>query len=172
MRQQQQLQQPPPPRRPPGPGSQSTQQPEGSSMPDGRQPPPRMRRPIQPRGGGPDDRSSYPPSTNVTKDCFVIPQENLERFLPDGITVRMKQILINPQLTFEQLFQLPREPQGHPLINILEVDDPKLGIVFHLMHPFTSLNPQLVSYFTNPDSSEFLSYFFKKLIHQEEKSLS
>jgi hypothetical protein len=24
----------------------------------------------------------------VSKDCFVIPQENLERFLPDGITVR------------------------------------------------------------------------------------
>ena len=55
----------------------------------------------------------------------------------------------NPRQLFSNVylfyFQLPREPRRHPLINILEVDDPKLGIVFHLMAPFTSLNPQLVS---------------------------
>jgi len=28
------------------------------------------------------------PSSNLSNDCFVIPQENLERFLPDGITVK------------------------------------------------------------------------------------
>ncbi|CAB4067016.1 unnamed protein product [Lepeophtheirus salmonis] len=63
---------------------------------------------------------------SVSKDCFIIPQNNLERFLPDGIT-------------------LPREPMRSPLLNILEVEDPKLGIALHLMPPLTSLNPHLDS---------------------------
>ena len=48
------------------------------------------------------------------------------------------------------MFQLPREPRRHPLINILEVDDPKLGIIFHLMAPFTSLTPHLDSPLSTP----------------------
>jgi len=66
--------------------------PEGSFASDSASgpPPARTRRSGQyqaPGLGSPDDRSSLSPSTNVSKDCFVIPQENLERFLPDGITV-------------------------------------------------------------------------------------
>jgi len=58
------------------------------------------------------------------KDCFIIPQANLDRFLPDGVT-------------------LPREPRKtNQMINILEVEDPKLIVCFHLMgrlHPVSSV---------------------------------
>ena len=37
-------------------------------------------------GGGPGG-----PSRQSNKDCFIIPQGNLERFLPDGITVTAHQ---------------------------------------------------------------------------------
>eukprot|EP00092_Neocalanus_flemingeri_P026433 GFUD01028654.1.p1 GENE.GFUD01028654.1~~GFUD01028654.1.p1 ORF type:complete len:397 (+),score=86.11 GFUD01028654.1:71-1192(+) len=66
------------------------------------------------------------------KDCFIIPQANLDRFLPDGVT-------------------LPREPRkSNNLINILEVDDPKIIVSFHLMgqlHPLNSMleNPMVNS---------------------------
>lgn len=66
------------------------------------------------------------------KDCFIIPQANLDRFLPDGVT-------------------LPREPRkSNNLINILEVDDPKIIVSFHLMgqlHPVNSMleNPMVNS---------------------------
>jgi len=59
------------------------------------------------------------------RDCFIIPQESVERFLPDGIT-------------------LPRQPSSQ-LINVLEVDDPKVNIVFHMMAPLESLTPHLDS---------------------------
>jgi len=56
------------------------------------------------------------------KDCFIIPQANLDRFLPDGVT-------------------LPREPKkGNNLINIVEVEDPKIIVSFHLMGPLHPLN--------------------------------
>ncbi|XP_059080524.1 uncharacterized protein LOC131878543 isoform X2 [Tigriopus californicus] len=60
---------------------------------------------------------------DVSKDCFIIPQENLERFLPDGIT-------------------LPREPRRNQIINILEVSNPQLTITFHLMGPLSPTTPQ------------------------------
>jgi len=64
------------------------------------------------------------------RDCFIIPQQNVERFLPDGIS-------------------LPRNPCNQ-LINVLEVDDPKLAIVFHMIAPLESLTPHLESPLTDP----------------------
>jgi len=56
------------------------------------------------------------------KDCFIIPQANLDRFLPDGVT-------------------LPREPRKpNQMINILEVEDPKLIVCFHLMGRLSPIN--------------------------------
>ena len=85
---QQSSQQLAPPRR--GAGGTNRPTPEGTFPVEGGPPPPRSRRPAQPSAARDPDqpRSIDPPSTNVSKDCFVIPQENLERFLPDGITVR------------------------------------------------------------------------------------
>ncbi len=85
-------QQPPPPRRAASGQPRPMSFPEGSFPPEGGPPPSRTRRPVHSQMVplcSPDDRSSMPPSTNVSKDCFVIPQENLERFLPDGITVTL-----------------------------------------------------------------------------------
>ncbi len=59
---------------------------EGGS--EGKQPPLRQRRVTQPQGS-PGERMGSLAVTNVNKDCFVIPEENLERFLPDGITVSL-----------------------------------------------------------------------------------
>ena len=46
-------------------------------------------------------------------------------------------------------FQLPRNPVSQ-LINVLEVDDPKLAIVFHMIAPLESLTPHLDSPLSNP----------------------
>lgn len=62
--------------------------PEGGGLSaEGKQPPPRQRRGLQSHGSL-DERTNPAASASVNKDCFVIPEENLERFLPDGITVR------------------------------------------------------------------------------------
>ena len=39
--------------------------------------------------------------------------------------------------------QLPRESRRNQLLNVLEVDDPRLAITFHLMPRLTSLTPHL-----------------------------
>lgn len=68
----------------------------------------------------------------VAKDCFIIPQANLERFLPDGVT-------------------LPREPRKqNNFINIVEVDDPKIIVSFHLMGQLSPLNTVLENPLANP----------------------
>jgi len=60
-----------------------------------------------------------------SKDCFIIPQANLDRFLPDGVT-------------------LPREQKKtNQIINILEVEDPKLIVSFHLMGRLSPLSSVL-----------------------------
>jgi len=61
--------------------------PEDNLIAEGKQPPPRQGRVTQLQGvssGYSDKREPI----NASKDCFVIPVENLERFLPEGITVR------------------------------------------------------------------------------------
>ena len=46
--------------------------------------------------------------------------------------------------------QLPRGPVPKKLINILEMDDPKLTITFHIMGPLTALTPHLESPLSTP----------------------
>lgn len=65
------------------------------------------------------------------KDCFIIPQANLDRFLPDGVT-------------------LPRDPRkANNLINILEVEDPKIIVSFHLMGQLHPISPALANPMVN-----------------------
>ena len=86
--QQPQQQQLAPPRR--GTAGQLRPTPEGTLPTEGGPLPPRTRRP-PPNQSLRDDSPrglDVAAASGVNKDCFVIPQENLERFLPDGITVR------------------------------------------------------------------------------------
>ena len=46
-------------------------------------------------------------------------------------------------------FQLPRNPRSQ-LINVLEVDDPKISIVFHMIAPLESITPHLESPLAEP----------------------
>lgn len=56
---------------------------------------------------------------DVSKDCFIIPQENLERFLPDGITVRP------PSMNeFYITFAFKRKPKFEKMINVPSSLDP------------------------------------------------
>jgi len=57
------------------------------SLPEGRQLPQRQCYISLPQGAS-SKYSDTIAHINASKDCFVIPEENLERFLPDGITVR------------------------------------------------------------------------------------
>ena len=45
---------------------------------------------------------------------------------------------------------MPRGPVPKKLINILEMDDPKLTITFHIMGPLTALTPHLESPLSTP----------------------
>ena len=47
---------------------------------------------------------------------------------------------------------MPRGPIPKKLINILEVDDPKLAITFHIMGPLTSISPHLESPLATPSA--------------------
>lgn len=87
------------------------------------------------------------PSRQSNKDCFIIPQGNLERFLPDGITIPRPH---PPRLGPGAFPRGPGPPQ--PLINIMEVEDPKLAITFHMIGPLTSLTPHLESPLATPQS--------------------
>ena len=53
----------------------------------------------------------------------------------------------------------PAPPQ--PLINIMEVEDPKLAITFHMIGPLTSLTPHLDSPLATPAS------LIRQLAHDE-----
>ena len=56
---------------------------------------------------------------------------------------------------------MPRGPIPKKLINILEVDDPKLAITFHIMGPLTSLTPHLESPLATPSALQ------RQLAHEE-----
>lgn len=118
-------------------------------------------------------------AANGAKDCFIIPQGNLERFLPDGITIprgppRPPPSAAPPRGGFHPHPHLhPSGPGGGggghhnqapasaPLINIMEVEDPKLAITFHMIGPLTSLTPHLDSPLATPAST------VKRLAHEE-----
>ena len=50
---------------------------------------------------------------------------------------------------FHYLLQLPRNPRSQ-LINVLEVDDPKISIVFHMIAPLEPVTPHLESPLAEP----------------------
>ncbi|XP_058837964.1 uncharacterized protein LOC131693822 isoform X3 [Topomyia yanbarensis] len=90
----------------------------------------------QPGTGGFVSSRSEPISlATLDKDCFIIPVHSLDRFLPAGIP------LPTPETTDAS--------QVGPL-SVLEVSDPKICILAHLMSPLEPIDPLLESPLAHP----------------------
>ncbi|XP_065224700.1 uncharacterized protein LOC135848669 isoform X2 [Planococcus citri] len=63
---------------------------------------------------------------NLDRDCFIIPIASIDRFLPAGVPI--------PQIT--------NKPS---CLNVLEIDDPKISVVIHLMSQMEPIEPMLQS---------------------------
>ncbi|XP_058066762.1 uncharacterized protein LOC131216325 isoform X1 [Anopheles bellator] len=90
----------------------------------------------QPGSGGFVSSRSEPISlATLDKDCFIIPVHSLDRFLPAGIP------LPTPETADAS--------QVGPL-SVLEVSDPKICILAHLMSPLEPIDPLLESPLAHP----------------------
>ncbi|PSN53341.1 hypothetical protein C0J52_04087 [Blattella germanica] len=67
----------------------------------------------------------------LNRDCFIIPVASLDRFLPAGVP-------------------MPLAEKGPSFLNVLEVDDPKLCVLLHLMTPMEPIEPVLESPLARP----------------------
>lgn len=86
----------------------------------------------------------------VTNDCFIIPRENLKRFLPDGIAVSDMTSVFSDTLPKTLHPQLPQEDANHPLINVMQVEDPRQAVAFQMI-------PRLFVNDSDPDFPEAAS---------------
>ncbi|KAG5675814.1 hypothetical protein PVAND_005685 [Polypedilum vanderplanki] len=76
--------------------------------------------------------------STLEQDCFVIPIRSLDRFLPAGIPL--------PAAPLET-----KDPLAKPSsLSVLEVSDPKICILAHLMSPLEPIDPILESPLVNP----------------------
>ncbi|XP_059608732.1 uncharacterized protein LOC132256381 isoform X1 [Phlebotomus argentipes] len=72
----------------------------------------------------------------LDRDCFIIPMQSLNRFLPDGIPLPAP--------------SEANEKQSTGPLSVLEVSDPKLCILAHLMSPLEPIDPLLESPLSHP----------------------
>ncbi|XP_068634009.1 uncharacterized protein [Battus philenor] len=77
----------------------------------------------------------------LEKDCFVIPAHALDRFLPDGVPLPV------PPPTPEKGVTTKTTQNS---LSILEIADPKLCILAHLMSPLEPIEPILESPLAKP----------------------
>ncbi|XP_065370011.1 uncharacterized protein LOC135962167 isoform X2 [Calliphora vicina] len=75
--------------------------------------------------------------TTLDRDCFIIPVHSVDRFLPAGIPL--------PPSPVEGTSTKPASP-----LSVLEVSDPKLCILVHLMSPLEPIDPVLESPLAHP----------------------
>ncbi|XP_018326095.1 uncharacterized protein LOC108737635 isoform X2 [Agrilus planipennis] len=76
--------------------------------------------------------------SQLDRDCFIIPVHSLDRFLPAGV----------PLPRSSPSSSLDRKNQSG--LNVMEVPDPKLCILCHLMSPLEPVDPLLESPLTQP----------------------
>ncbi|KAK4883462.1 hypothetical protein RN001_006781 [Aquatica leii] len=74
--------------------------------------------------------------SELDRDCFIIPVHSLDRFLPAGVPMP-KSIGTNTD----------KNAQG---LNVLQIPDPKLCILCHLMSPLEAIDPVLESPLAQP----------------------
>ncbi|XP_066150779.1 uncharacterized protein [Euwallacea fornicatus] len=79
--------------------------------------------------------------SGVEKDCFIIPIHSLDRFLPAGVP------LPKPPPSFSG-GSLERKAQAN--LQVMEVPDPKLCVLCHLMSHLEAIDPVLESPLLNP----------------------
>ncbi|XP_013173476.1 PREDICTED: uncharacterized protein LOC106122140 isoform X1 [Papilio xuthus] len=90
----------------------------------------------------PERRRAEPvPLATLEKDCFVIPAHALDRFLPDGVPLPV------PPPTPEKGITTKATQNS---LSILEIADPKLCILAHLMSPLEPIEPILESPLAKP----------------------
>ncbi|KAI4458564.1 hypothetical protein MML48_7g00014095 [Holotrichia oblita] len=76
--------------------------------------------------------------TALDRDCFIIPVHSLERFLPAGVPM--------PKPTSVA----PGEKRTQGSLHVMEVPDPKLCVLCHLMSPLEPIDPILESPLSQP----------------------
>lgn len=94
----------------------------------------------------------------LDRDCFIIPVRSLERFLPAGVPVSIKISNNQPEIIIKVRFsKLPaaapetKDPTYKAsTLSVLEVSDPKVCILAHLMSPLEPLDPLLESPLSHP----------------------
>ncbi|XP_030554167.1 uncharacterized protein LOC115757871 isoform X1 [Drosophila novamexicana] len=87
-------------------------------------------------GGGNAGTTRAEPISLATldRDCFIIPVHSVDRFLPAGIPL--------PALSADGKASSP--------LSVLEVSDPKLCILVHLMSPLEAIDPVMESPLSHP----------------------
>lgn len=92
----------------------------------------------------------------LDRDCFIIPVRSLERFLPAGVPVS-QETSFETLIIFSHFLQLPaaapekKDPTYKAsTLSVLEVSDPKVCILAHLMSPLEPLDPLLESPLSHP----------------------
>lgn len=96
----------------------------------------------------------------LDRDCFIIPVRSLERFLPAGVPVSSERFeCCKMKINFlSRHFKLPvaapetKDPicNKASTLSVLEVSDPKVCILAHLMSPLEPLDPLLESPLSHP----------------------
>ncbi|CAL8109833.1 unnamed protein product [Orchesella dallaii] len=84
----------------------------------------------------------------LSRDCFIIPLACVDRFLPAGLT--LPEVKPKSNNNSSSSSSAAHSSAGTPL-NVLEVADPQLAIVVHLMTPLISLSPPVESPQTQPE---------------------
>ncbi|KAJ8952636.1 hypothetical protein NQ318_020951, partial [Aromia moschata] len=77
--------------------------------------------------------------SGLDRDCFIIPVHSLDRFLPAGVPMP------KPLQTGNSL---EKKSQGN--LHVMEVPDPKLCVLCHLMSPLEPIDPILESPLVQP----------------------
>lgn len=86
--------------------------------------------------GGGTARTEPISLATLDRDCFIIPVQSVDRFLPAGIPV--------PPPSAKDDASKPQSP-----LSVLEVSDPKMCVLVHLMSPLEPIDPILESPLAN-----------------------
>lgn len=78
--------------------------------------------------------------SDLDRDCFIIPVHSLDRFLPAGVPL--------PKTTTGGGNNTGKNNQGG--LNVLQIPDPKLCVLCHLMSPLEAIDPILESPLAQP----------------------